>query len=287
MTVKRTDFLKEINIDNKDGWGSTGNNRNVDYLGVKVLMKPGVFLKLALPLYDEEHSKTNIAGMIKHHNEGGSFASPTLYLDLPSKWYKNDVSKGIARVSGHEGRHRMNVQLKVEGDVPVETHLFVSGYRAKNWSKNNTSDYSPKIMEKIRMKMRSESGLIITGPLFELYDSSLSESDLAQTSDSGEGDCFVVSARAMLNNDLPGLKLVHAYVLGQKHLKGKRFPHAWNEIGDVVFDNSNGRKIIMRKEQYYDLGKVVQKPKQYAIYDRHEAIKKMAQTKHYGPWDLE
>lgn len=101
------------------------------------------------------------------------------------------------------------------------------------------------------------------------------------------GDCFVVAGKAMLDNKIPELKLVHAYVTGQGLLKGRRFEHAWNEIGDVVFDNSNGRKIIMRKEQYYELGKVVQQPKQYAVYDRISALKKMAKTKHYGPWDLE
>ena len=62
------------------------------------------------------------------------------------------------------------------------------------------------------------------------------------------GDCFVVAGKAMLDNKIPELKLVHAYVTGQGLLKGRRFEHAWNEIGDVVFDNSNGRKIIMRKE---------------------------------------
>lgn len=166
--MRAKDFIKEINIDNREGWGSTGNNRNVDYLGLRVLMKPSVFLQLARSLSDDQYSQTNISNMIQHHKQGGTFASPMLYIDLPSKWYKNNVKEGIARVTGHEGRHRMNTQLKVEGDVPVETHLFVPGYRVRNWAKDNASDYSPEIIEKIRMKMRSESGLIVNGPLFEV-----------------------------------------------------------------------------------------------------------------------
>ena len=101
-----------------------------------------------------------------------------------------------------------------------------------------------------------------------------------------KGDCFEVAGRAMIDPKIPGLKLVHAYVSGQDKLEGKRFPHAWNEVGDVVFDNSNGRNIVLRKEQYYDIGKVVEKPGEYAVYNDIEAKTKMIRNKHYGPWDL-
>jgi transposase-like protein len=101
------------------------------------------------------------------------------------------------------------------------------------------------------------------------------------------GDCFEIAAKNVLYNKLPGMKLVHAYVSGQGSLKGRRFEHAWNEIGDVVFDYSNGRKIVMRKEDYYKLGNIVKTPGQYMIYDKPEAVKKMVTTKHYGPWDLD
>lgn len=166
--MKINDIIKEINIDNKQGWGSTGNNRNVDYMGVIVYMKPSIFLKLSLPLHDDDYSKANIENMVKHHEQNGTFASPMLYLNFPKQWYDNKVDRGIGEVVGHEGRHRMNVQLKVEGDIPLETHLFVSGYRAKNWQKNNETDYTPEILAKIRMKLKSEHGTIVNGPLFEL-----------------------------------------------------------------------------------------------------------------------
>ena len=103
---------------------------------------------------------------------------------------------------------------------------------------------------------------------------------------SDKGDCFEVAGRAMIDPKIPGLKLVHAYVSGQGKLEGQRFPHAWNEVGDVVFDNSNGRNIILRKEQYYDIGKIVEKPGEYAVYNDIDAKKKMVRNKHYGPWDL-
>lgn len=113
----------------------------------------------------------------------------------------------------------------------------------------------------------------------------LDESKILHEQDGG--DCFEAAGRAMISPKLPGLKLVHAYVSGQGTLKGKRFPHAWNEIGDVVLDNSNKRNIVMRKEQYYKIGNVRQEPGEYAVYDDVEAKKKMLQTKHWGPWDLD
>lgn len=102
-----------------------------------------------------------------------------------------------------------------------------------------------------------------------------------------KGDCYEVAGKAMIDSRLPGLKLVHAHVTGQGPLKGKRYGHAWNEIGDVVLDNSNGRQIVMRKEQYYSLGNVLTQPGDYAIYDAEEARKKLVKHKHYGPWDLD
>ena len=113
------------------------------------------------------------------------------------------------------------------------------------------------------------------------------ESDLFEA---GTGDCFEVANRAMIGmteeQEVYGMKCIHAYVYGQGDLKGRRFPHAWNEQGDVVFDNSNGNNIVMRKEQYYALGGVVQESGAYVTYDKDDCLIKMLKHSHYGPWDL-
>lgn len=101
------------------------------------------------------------------------------------------------------------------------------------------------------------------------------------------GDCFVVAGRAMIYGTVPEMKLVHAYVTGQGGVEGKRFSHAWNEIGDIVFDYSNGRKVVMRREQYYKIGQVSTEPGEYAVYDDIETAKMIARNKHWGPWDLD
>lgn len=103
----------------------------------------------------------------------------------------------------------------------------------------------------------------------------------------GCGDCFKVAGRAMITPEVPEIKLVHAYVTGQGPTAGKRFSHAWNEVGDVVLDYSNGRQVVMRKPQYYQLGQITTEPGEYAVYDDTQAKKRMVQTRHWGPWDLD
>ena len=113
------------------------------------------------------------------------------------------------------------------------------------------------------------------------------ESDLFEE---GAGDCFHVAGRAMIDlteeQEIHGMKMVHAYVYGQGELKGRRFPHAWNEQGDVVLDNSNGNNIVMRKEQYYPLGGVVQEAGAYATYEKEKTMINMLKHSNWGPWDL-
>jgi len=113
------------------------------------------------------------------------------------------------------------------------------------------------------------------------------ESDLFEA---GTGDCFEVAGRTMVDmteeQEMSGMKMVHAYVYGEGDLKGRRFPHAWNEQGDVVLDNSNGNNIVMRKEQYYPLGGIVKESGAYATYAKEDCLIKMLKHGHWGPWDL-
>ena len=106
----------------------------------------------------------------------------------------------------------------------------------------------------------------------------------------GKGDCFEVAGRTMIDlteeQELSGMKLVHAYVYGQGNLTGRRFEHAWNEQGDVVLDNSNGGSVVLRKEQYYEAGGVVGEAGAYASYDKEKSMINLLKHGHWGPWDL-
>tara|TARA_R110000737_G_scaffold224319_3_gene239307 strand:+ start:60 stop:521 length:462 start_codon:yes stop_codon:yes gene_type:complete len=105
------------------------------------------------------------------------------------------------------------------------------------------------------------------------------------------GDCFEVAANAMMDfrkEENSSLRMVHAYVQGQGSLEGRRFAHGFNLISnDVVMDNSNGNEIVMRRKQYYELGKINPKEKgAYKEYTKKETLAALVKHKHYGPWDL-
>lgn len=112
-----------LKIDNESGIGAVPDNRRVDYLGVRVFMRPSVFLGLAYKLKDGPRSVDFIKKSIR---SGAGFGAPFLVIDIPEEWEHGDVSTA-AQVAGHEGRNRMLATLEVYGDDPVEVHLFFNG----------------------------------------------------------------------------------------------------------------------------------------------------------------
>lgn len=132
---------------------------------------------------------------------------------------------------------------------------------------------------------------------------------------SGEGDCFPAAAHVMLDKmsdpDVDDYRLVHGVVTGQEELDGVRFDHAWVErtervpipadlldklspeqrerfdgaTFEYVIDRSNGGNVNMLRARYYHLGQIDEtEVRRYTI---REAMKAMARTGHYGPWDDE
>ena len=106
------------------------------------------------------------------------------------------------------------------------------------------------------------------------------------------GDCFPVAGRFMLHLDdkmeKAGMRMVHAIVSGEGELEGRKFGHAFNKLGDVIFDKSNGNNIIMRKENYFKQGRINPKKKgAYIEYDKEQSLIKMTRNGHWGPWDLD
>jgi predicted chitinase len=117
--------VNEYKVDNDingEGLGATGYNANVAYRGMRVLMRPSTFLSLALPL-DKPVSVEHIK---QHMQAGGALGSPFLIFDFPVEWEDGDFSES-ARIVGHEGRNRMLAIQDLEGDDPVEVHMFGLG----------------------------------------------------------------------------------------------------------------------------------------------------------------
>lgn len=157
------EFIKELKIDNHEGWGQTPNNSEIDWFGIRVLMTPETFLKLSSELNVDNKAKKKIDIMIKHHKEGGTFASPMLYIDVPSVWREGDL-KNYGKITDHEGRHRMNAQLKIEGNKPIETHIIVRSPRYEWRNKHITKE----IIEKLNSGLFTQSGSFLPGPFFDM-----------------------------------------------------------------------------------------------------------------------
>lgn len=153
--MRLRELLSEVKIDNKDGAGAVPYNQDVDYFGLRVAMRPSTFLRLAAPL-GQEHS----AKLEKYIADGGAIGAPFLEIKIPQEWDDGDFSKP-AQVAGHEGRNRMTAIQKLEGDNPIEVHIFPrGGYRAR--------DITPEFRAALVKGLQAEKATnIVAGPLFE------------------------------------------------------------------------------------------------------------------------
>ena len=153
---------KADNDMNGKGLGTTGYNANVDYRGLRTLMKPSTFLSLAAHL----PSPTSVDYIVQHMKNGGALGSPFLIVDIPEKYFEGDFTDlTYAKVVGHEGRNRMLAIQKLEGDAPVEVHIFGYGeIRARH--------FTPEIIEQLQLAMRNQDGKLTFAPsggdLFEI-----------------------------------------------------------------------------------------------------------------------
>lgn len=125
--------LSESYIDNQSGKGVTPNNMEIDYFGLRVMVKPSTFLSLAEPLSRQNADSTD---WIKDYlQKGGKIASPFLKIAIPDEWINGDYSKP-ARVNSHDGRNRMYALKELQGDNPIEVHLLFNG----TWRKSHITD---------------------------------------------------------------------------------------------------------------------------------------------------
>jgi hypothetical protein len=154
--MKPHEFIDEYKVDNKDGLGAVPYNQDIDYFGLRVMMKPSTFLKLALPL----DKPTSVDHIVKHLQDGGSLGAPFIDIKIPEEWDDNNFDS-YAKVTGHEGRNRMMAIQKVEGDDPVEVHLFPKHYRNR--------DMTPEFIKNLNKGLTNQQGsVIIRGPLFTI-----------------------------------------------------------------------------------------------------------------------
>ena len=162
--------LDEYKLDNERGLGSTPNNSNVDYMGFRTMMKPSVFLKLAKPgpnyFKKPWYFKTvRYQELVQKIKSGEGIGSPFLSIEIPDGWEEEpaDFSRPTV-VTGHEGRHRMHAIRELEGDVPVEVHL---------WGRFEGSELRRKYMtdemfDELEKGLISETGQYIVNPFLSI-----------------------------------------------------------------------------------------------------------------------
>ena len=147
LPEKISEYKADNDINGK-GLGTTGYNSNVDYRGLRVLMKPSVFLSLAAHLSEP----SSVDYIVQHMKDGGALGSPFLIVDIPEKYFEGDFTGlNYAQVVGHEGRNRMLAIQKLEGDAPVEVHIFGYGEIRKR-------HFTPEIIEQLQLAMRNQDG---------------------------------------------------------------------------------------------------------------------------------
>ena len=100
------------------------------------------------------------------------------------------------------------------------------------------------------------------------------------------GDCYEANAvwlmNKLLSKEADSHMLCHGDVVGQgDRVKGVTYGHCWVEFQeDVVFDFTNNQKVVMRKEEYYDIGEIENVIK----FTPLEVAKLLSTHGTYGPW---
>ena len=167
-------------IDNVYGMGAVGISGNINYMGLRVYVKPSVFLKLAY-----SHPNLDTTYIQQQLSLGKAIGAPFLSIEIPDSWISPDshydqVKEGDltepARITGHEGRHRMAAIMKEYGDVPIETHLLFNGLRRRHITDN--------MVERLNADILNEHGKILIGPWFSLTETiteGLSHTDPVET----------------------------------------------------------------------------------------------------------
>ena len=156
--------FNEFKLDNDQGLGSTPNNSNVDYMGFRTMMKPTTFLKLAKPLPDGYRSD-GYPALVQKIKSGEGIGSPFLDIEIPDAWEDEpaDFSRPT-KVTGHEGRHRMHAILELEGNVPVEVHLW-GRFKGSELRRKYMTD---EMFDELEKGLISETGQYIVNPFLSI-----------------------------------------------------------------------------------------------------------------------
>jgi hypothetical protein len=135
------------------GHGWTSVNHDIDYFGVRVLMRPSNFLKLAHPLPVPKDSTLQFLRKAVRNQE-----------PLGSSWLNVEWDHRVPSwsVTGHEGRHRMLAIQAEEGDEPTEVHIKPGGGIRRR-------HMTPEMLKELKTGIFSEVGdIFVRGAVEEI-----------------------------------------------------------------------------------------------------------------------
>ena len=155
--MRSNEFITELKIDNRQGLGAVPQNADVDYFGLRTVMRPSTFLKLSLPLDSNAPDEKETIQYLRQQINNPGFGAPFLTVVVPESWENDDFGLE-AKVRDHDGRHRMYAILAEQGDRPVEVHIFLPHFRRRNITDN--------IIKNLRNGILSQNGQYVSGPIF-------------------------------------------------------------------------------------------------------------------------
>lgn len=149
--------VNELKINNASGIGAVPNNQQIGYQGLQVVMRPSMFLELALPLDAKSADERETIEYIKKNLDEKGVGAPWLTVVIPEAWESEDFSQ-MAHVSNHDGRHRMHSILEQEGNDPVEVHIIVPHMRRRH--------ITDAMVDQLRSGVLNQQGQYVSGPVF-------------------------------------------------------------------------------------------------------------------------
>jgi hypothetical protein len=150
-------IVNELKINNASGIGAVPNNQQIGYQGLQVVMRPSMFLELALPLDVKSADERETIEYIKKNLDEKGVGAPWLTVVIPEAWESEDFSQ-MAHVSNHDGRHRMHSILEQEGNDPVEVHIIVPHMRRRH--------ITDAMVDQLRSGVLNQQGQYVSGPVF-------------------------------------------------------------------------------------------------------------------------
>jgi hypothetical protein len=148
--MRAQEFLDELKINNQSGIGAVPFNQEVDYFGLRVAMRPSKFLQLSLPLNPDDPEEQKIIQWVADRLDDPGIGAPFLDVQIPPQWEDGDFDKP-AKITGHDGRHRMYAIHQKHGDSPVEVHMIPRGGLRRR-------DLSDQWIQQLQAGVRGQTG---------------------------------------------------------------------------------------------------------------------------------